>query len=79
VVPLEIRVQSISPRDTIVSRSMPLTAETRLGSYEMQSEEVDTCADISDRVTADMTKFDQVREVVRAVHQHHCRVDGLVK
>jgi short-subunit dehydrogenase len=29
-------------------------------------------------VTADMTKFDQVREAVRAVYQHYGRVDGLV-
>ena len=29
-------------------------------------------------VAADMTKFDQVREVVRAVHKHYGRVDGLV-
>jgi NAD(P)-dependent dehydrogenase (short-subunit alcohol dehydrogenase family) len=29
-------------------------------------------------VTADMTKFDQVREAVRTVHQHYGRVDGLV-
>jgi short-subunit dehydrogenase len=29
-------------------------------------------------VTADMTKFDRVREAVRAVHQHYGRIDGLV-
>lgn len=29
-------------------------------------------------VTADMTKFDGVREAVRAVHGHYGRVDGLV-
>ena len=29
-------------------------------------------------VTVDMTKFDRVREAVRAVHQHYGRVDGLV-
>lgn len=29
-------------------------------------------------VTADMTKFDQVREAVRAVHQHYGRLDGLI-
>ena len=29
-------------------------------------------------VTADMTKFDRVREGVRAVHQHYGRIDGLV-
>ena len=29
-------------------------------------------------VTVDMTKFDQVREAVRAVHQNYGRVDGLV-
>jgi NAD(P)-dependent dehydrogenase (short-subunit alcohol dehydrogenase family) len=29
-------------------------------------------------VTVDMTKFDQVRDGVRAVHQHFGRVDGLV-
>jgi short-subunit dehydrogenase len=29
-------------------------------------------------VTMDMTNFDQVREAVRAVHQHYGRVDGLV-
>jgi short-subunit dehydrogenase len=29
-------------------------------------------------VPADMTKFDRVREAVRAVHQHYGRIDGLV-
>ena len=29
-------------------------------------------------VPADMTKFDGVREAVRAVHQHYGRIDGLV-
>lgn len=29
-------------------------------------------------VTVDMTNFDQVREAVRAVHQHYGRVDGLI-
>lgn len=29
-------------------------------------------------VTVDMTKFDQVREAIRAVHQHYGRLDGLV-
>jgi NAD(P)-dependent dehydrogenase (short-subunit alcohol dehydrogenase family) len=29
-------------------------------------------------VTVDMTRFDRVREAVRAVHQHYGRVDGLV-
>jgi NAD(P)-dependent dehydrogenase (short-subunit alcohol dehydrogenase family) len=29
-------------------------------------------------VTTDMTRFDRVREAVRAVHQHYGRVDGLV-
>jgi NADP-dependent 3-hydroxy acid dehydrogenase YdfG len=29
-------------------------------------------------VTADMTKFDRVREAVRAVYQHYGRIDGLV-
>lgn len=29
-------------------------------------------------VTADMTKFDRVREAVRTVHQHYGRIDGLV-
>ncbi|HEX3376317.1 MAG TPA: SDR family oxidoreductase [Candidatus Acidoferrales bacterium] len=29
-------------------------------------------------VTMDMTKFDQVREVVSAVHEHYGRLDGLV-
>jgi short-subunit dehydrogenase len=29
-------------------------------------------------VPADMTKFDRVRDAVRAVHQHYGRVDGLV-
>ena len=29
-------------------------------------------------VTADMTKFDQVREAIRAVHRHYGRIDGLV-
>jgi short-subunit dehydrogenase len=29
-------------------------------------------------VTADMTKFDQVREAVSSVHKHYGRVDGLV-
>ncbi len=29
-------------------------------------------------VTADMTRFEQVREAVRTVHQHYGRVDGLV-
>jgi short-subunit dehydrogenase len=29
-------------------------------------------------VTVDMTGFDQVREAIRAVHQHYGRVDGLV-
>jgi NAD(P)-dependent dehydrogenase (short-subunit alcohol dehydrogenase family) len=29
-------------------------------------------------VTTDMTKFDRVREAVRAVHRHYGRVDGLV-
>ena len=29
-------------------------------------------------VTADMTKFDQVREAVRAVHKHYGRIDGIV-
>src|ERR1700692_4349380 len=28
--------------------------------------------------TVDMTKFDRVREAVRAVHQHYGRTDGLV-
>src|SRR5690349_9757257 len=29
-------------------------------------------------VTVDMTRFDRVREAIRAVHQHYSRVDGLV-
>jgi short-subunit dehydrogenase len=29
-------------------------------------------------VAADMTKFDRVREALRAVHQHYGRIDGLV-
>jgi NAD(P)-dependent dehydrogenase (short-subunit alcohol dehydrogenase family) len=29
-------------------------------------------------VTTDMTRFDRVREAVRAVHQHYGRVDGIV-
>jgi short-subunit dehydrogenase len=29
-------------------------------------------------VTADMTKFDRVREAVRTVHRHYGRIDGLV-
>ena len=29
-------------------------------------------------VTVDMTKFDRVRDAIRAVHQHYGRVDGLV-
>src|SRR5580700_8399954 len=29
-------------------------------------------------VTVDMTRFDRVKEAVRAVHQHYGRVDGLV-
>jgi len=29
-------------------------------------------------VTVDMTQFDQVRQAVRAVHEHYGRVDGLV-
>jgi short-subunit dehydrogenase len=29
-------------------------------------------------VTADMTKFDRVREAVRTVYQHYSRIDGLV-
>jgi short-subunit dehydrogenase len=29
-------------------------------------------------VMADMTKFDQVREAVRAVHDHYGRIDGLI-
>jgi short-subunit dehydrogenase len=29
-------------------------------------------------VTADMTKFDRVREAVREVHDHYGRIDGLV-
>ena len=29
-------------------------------------------------VTADMTKFDQLRQAVRAVHDHYGRIDGLV-
>ncbi|MBS2029778.1 MAG: SDR family oxidoreductase [Deltaproteobacteria bacterium] len=29
-------------------------------------------------VTADMTKFDRVREAIREVHEHYGRVDGLI-
>lgn len=29
-------------------------------------------------VTADMTKFERVREAVRAIHQHYGRIDGLI-
>src|ERR1700746_3471137 len=32
----------------------------------------------SSAVTAEMTKFDRVREAVRAVYQHYGRIDGLV-
>lgn len=78
------RVFIVTGASSGIGLSTAIALSARGGKVALLARSVDTLKKLSEQlpgslpVAADMTHFDQVRQAVRAVHEHYGRIDGLI-